>query len=180
MESGSESLTEAEWAFLEHYRDNHAAGINFWANRSGIIAPGGLPIMYQHYHLSGEPVNVFSLLVEAGMANPNFAELIDAAAHFFQDHVPTCPHCKKHHVAKNCVPAGDWNFRPSTVQLLLLTNREISSLYRWMYLSHVDWPNDLKTGVLDDLKAILTKLAAIESKLHPGPKPTPNDLKPEA
>lgn len=47
--------------------------------------------------LKGAPDDVFCLLTEGMMQNPNFANMVVGAARFYLEHVPTCPHCEQHH-----------------------------------------------------------------------------------
>lgn len=124
---GTTALTSEERTLVEGYLKEHGAEIHFWANGTGQFGPHQTEIMHQHYHVSGEPVDIFSLLTEAAMANANLADLIEGAAKFLTDHVPNCPDCNDRHQGE-CIQAGDWDFKTSDVRLLPLTRGQEDQL----------------------------------------------------
>ncbi len=70
------------------------------------------PLMAQDYAIKGEGVDVFSLVTEAMLANPHWANLVLLAANFFKDHVPECTDCRQALINAREKQAITWNFTP--------------------------------------------------------------------
>jgi hypothetical protein len=102
------TLTRNELAWLEHFLKTPDQELHFKGKRVGGTADN--PVVAQDYMIAGDQVDIFSLLTEAMMQNPTFAQLVQGAAKFFQDHVPSCPHCKAAVLQHAMQPS--WEFAP--------------------------------------------------------------------
>ena len=98
--------------------------MHFWANPTGEKAEDGTEIMRQHYYVEGEPVDIFSMITEAALANPHLAELFIATGKFMDEHVPICNECNGRHLEQNCDEVKDWNFRASKTRIMPLHEGE--------------------------------------------------------
>lgn len=167
-----ETLTADEVRFARWYLNEHQAEIHFWVNDSGNKGEDGTAIMEQHYFARGEPVDIFSMLTEAAMANEGVLSLINAAYGFFRTHVPECPDCKQAHTG-TCQPTPGWNFKPAEVRLLPLSGIQQLALISFLDLSipaMAAAERPMETDILKHLGDIKEKLAKIVLRLEPTPE----------
>jgi hypothetical protein len=94
--------------FIRNYLTGPEVLINFKARKVDTNAEGE-PIFAQDYQIAGPPEEVFCLLTEAMIQNYQFATLIQGAASFYRDHIPTCAHCQKRHFG-SAEPERNWIF----------------------------------------------------------------------
>jgi hypothetical protein len=102
-------IGEAERDWLIQFLTEPDAELHFKAKKVGGTEED--PVVAQDYMIAGAEVDIFSLLTEAMMQNPTFAKLIQGAACFYQDHVPTCPDCQAK-VLEAAQQPPSWEFSP--------------------------------------------------------------------
>lgn len=102
------SMTTAERDWLEEFLQVPENQLDFKSRRVG--GTDDNPVMAQDYAIAGTQLDIFSLLTEAMMQNPTFADLVMGAAKFFQDHVPNCQHCKA--AVLQATTKASWEFKP--------------------------------------------------------------------
>jgi hypothetical protein len=105
------TITEQEKGWLESFLKPADMELHFKGRRVG--GTDDNPVVAQDYLIVGDQVDIFSLLTQAMMQNPTLAELVQAAAKFFQDHVPSCEHCKAAVLQYTVHPS--WEFKPHPV-----------------------------------------------------------------
>jgi hypothetical protein len=105
-------MTSEELDWLNSFLRPADFELHFKAHRVG--GSDDFPVYEQHYLIAGEEVDIFSLLTEAMLQNHTFAHLIQASAKFYQDHVPTCQHCKDAIIQATVEPS--WEFTPHPVK----------------------------------------------------------------
>lgn len=105
------TITRNELAWLDQFLVGPDQELHFKGKRVGGTAEN--PVVAQDYMIAGDQVDIFSLLTEAMMQNPTFAQLVQGAAKFFQDHVPSCEHCKAAVLQHAGHPS--WEFQPHPV-----------------------------------------------------------------
>lgn len=94
--------------FIRNYMRAPDVLINFKARKTGQDERGE-PVMAQDFQIAGDPFEVFVLLCEAMVQNFRFAEMVERALAFYQDHIPTCPVCLPKYMG--VIPADQtWNF----------------------------------------------------------------------
>jgi DNA-directed RNA polymerase subunit RPC12/RpoP len=106
LDSSYVSLEDREW--LEQFLKVPENQLDFKSRRVG--GTDDNPVMAQDYAIAGTQLDIFSLLTEAMMQNPTFADLVMGAAKFFQDHVPNCQHCKA--AVLQATTKASWEFKP--------------------------------------------------------------------
>jgi hypothetical protein len=106
LDSSYVSLEDRQW--LEEYLKVPENRLDFKSRRVGGTDEN--PVMAQDYAIAGTQMDIFCLITEAMMQNPTFAEMIQGAAKFFQDHVPTCEHCGE--AVKHAMTKPSWEFNP--------------------------------------------------------------------
>lgn len=102
------TITRNELAWLDQFLVKPDQELHFKGKRVG--GTDDNPVVAQDYMIAGAQVDIFSLLTEAMMQNPTFADLVQGAAKFFQDHVPNCQHCKDAVLRAAMKPS--WEFQP--------------------------------------------------------------------
>lgn len=106
------TISEEQYAWLQQFLHPSDMELHFKGRRVG--GTDDNPVVAQDYLIAGDQVDIFSLLTEAMMQNPTFADLVQGAAKFFQDHVPNCQHCKDAVLQHAMQPS--WEFTPHPVK----------------------------------------------------------------
>lgn len=111
--SGNVFVSGEDRAWVEQFLRAPDVLIDFRVRATGQVV-GGQPVYETNYAIAGDGVDVFSLLSEAAMANPQFADLVRGVANFMSDHVPTCPACQGEVNKFYNTPDDErtWEFKP--------------------------------------------------------------------
>jgi hypothetical protein len=103
-------ITEGDVEWLQQYLESPGHEIHFKAHQVG--EKNGEPVYSQHYAIAGGGEEVFSLLTEAMLQNPSFANQVVLAARFWFEHLPFCDTCKTRFFGAQQTGQVSWIFSP--------------------------------------------------------------------